>query len=156
MADAISASATPASRFSCRDISTLLCGHDTLPGEWMIHPYIGLMPTSFVDKSVVLELFPKPKDMQTAAVKDYEKFFEISKRLGEMEEFSKSEISDIVNNILQKRFDGKSLSNLSSADKGKLAIILNREYNLNSYQISTSIFIKEKVVRQLLDSKEVR
>jgi hypothetical protein len=45
---------------------------------------------------------------------------------------------------------------LTEQDKGKMALILIREYGLTSYQISKSIFLKELVVRQFLSSKELR
>ena len=96
------------------------------------------------------------KDLQTALVKDYEVYFQIASRLGELCEFSKAEISGIVNQTLQKRFGGRNLRELTEEDKGKMAIILNREFGLTSYQISTSIFLKETVVRQFLSSKELR
>ena len=117
---------------------------------------MGLRPDSFVDTSLVEKLFPSPKDLQTALVKDYEVYFQIASRLGELCEFSKNEIAGIVNQTLQKRFGGRNLKNLTEEDKGKMAIILNREFGLTSYQISTSIFLKELVVRQFLSSKELR
>ncbi len=73
-----------------------------------------------------------------------------------MGDFNKSEIESIVSQTLQKRFSGRSLNDLSDEDKGKLALILNREFGLNAYQISLSIFVKEKTVRQLLGAKELR
>ena len=58
--------------------------------------------------------------------------------------------------VLLKRFPGKDLNQLSDDDKGKMILILNRDFGLSSYQISTAIYIKEKVVRQLLSAKELR
>jgi hypothetical protein len=147
---------TPAGELSGRSLTKLFCSEESIPDHWKIHPYLGLLPDSFVDVSLVRELFPTPKDLQTALVKDYEVFFQIANRLGELAEFSKSEIEGIVTQTLQKRFGGRELRTLSEQEKGKLAIILNREFGLNSYQISTSVFIREKVVRQLLGSKELR
>ena len=89
-------------------------------------------------------------------VKDYEAYYQISRRLGDLCEFNKAEMTSIVSQILQKRFDSRGLSSLSEEEKGRLAIILNREFGFTSYQISTTIFIREKVIRQLLASKELR
>jgi hypothetical protein len=105
--------------------------------------------------TTVRAVFPTPKDYQTALVKDYETYFQIANRLGEVVEFNKAERESIVNQTLQKRFNGKDLNAMTEQDKGKLAIILNRNFGFNSYQISTSIFLKERVVRQLLNSKEL-
>lgn len=141
---------------SGRSLEKLLGGEEKVPDEWRFHPYLGLLPDSFVDISMVQKLFPEPKDLQTALVKDYEVYFQIAGRLGELCEFSQTERESIVSQTLQKRFGGRDLDNLSDVEKGKLAIILHQEFGLNSYQISTSIYMKEKTVRQLLGSKELR
>ena len=122
-------------------MNRLLSSEISLPPDWRIHPSIGLLPDSFIDLTTVRAVFPTPKDYQTALVKDYETYFQIANRLGEVVEFNKAERESIVNQTLQKRFNG--------------AIILNRNFGFNSYQISTSIFLKERVVRQLLNSKEL-
>ena len=141
---------------SKRELKALIGGEEDIPEHWRFHPYLGLLPSCFVDTSMVRKLFPDPKDLQIALVKDYEVFFQIANRLGELASFNKAEIESIVSNILQKRFAGKELRKLSDDEKGKLAIILHRELGLNSFQISTSIYMKEKTVRQLLASKELR
>ena len=141
---------------STRKLRNLIGGDETIPKEWRFHPYLGLHPACFVDTSLVVKLFPEVKDLQIALVKDYEAFFQIASRLGEICEFNKMEMESIVSQTLQKRFNGRSLKSLSEEEKGKLAIILNREFGFTSYQISTTIFIKERVVRQLLASKELR
>ena len=146
----------PAWKPGKRAFEKMLGGVEKIPENWYLHKYLGLLPDSFVDTSMVYELFPEPKDLQTALVKDYEVFFQIASRLGEVVSFSKAEIEGIVAQTLQKRFDGRALRMLSDEDRGKLAVILNREFGLTSYQISTSIYLKEKTVRQLLSSKELR
>ena len=146
----------PACSFSKREMEKMVGGEDTLPPHWLIHPYIGLLPSCFVDADAVRSLFPSPKDLQIAIVKDYEVFLQIAKRLGELKEYSKSERESIVSQILQKRFGGKPLGALTEADKGKMILILGREFGFTSYQISISIFVKEKIVRQVLAAKESR
>ena len=146
----------PAGQISGREMARLLLGRETLPQDYLVHTVIGLHPASFVDMSLVLRLFPEPKDLQTALVKDYELYFQIARRLGEIQKFNKTEILSIVSQTLQKHFSGRELRYLSEEDKGKMVIILSRDFGLNSYQISTSIFVKEKTVRQLLSSKELK
>lgn len=146
----------PVSQLSKRSLRLLLGGEEDLPQEWRVNAYIGLMPDSFVNMAAVHNLFQGPKELQAAIVKDYEAFFQIANSLGELAEFGKGETEIIVNHVLQKRFGGRELKLLSETEKGKLIIVLNREYGLNSYQISTSVFVKERIVRQLLQSKELR
>lgn len=148
--------ATPAGIPSTRTLRKLIGGDETIPMEWRFHPYIGLHPACFVDTSLVLKLFPDAKDLQIALVKDYEVFFQIASRLGELCEFNKTEQESIVMQTLQKRFNGRNLNTFSEEEKGKLALILHREFGFTSYQISTTIFVKERVVRQMLSFKELR
>ncbi len=146
----------PVSSLSQRGLFKLLLGEEALPGDWLMNPYIGLMPTSFVDTSMMKRLFPSPKDLQTALVKDYECFYQISQRLGETVAFSKTEVQGLVNKQLQQRFHAQDLDMLSESERGNLAIILYREYGMTPKQISTAIFLKEKIIRQLITSKELR
>jgi REP element-mobilizing transposase RayT len=148
--------ADPARKYTRRQLIQLLGGTDEIPSHWRLHPYLGLLPDAFVDTSVVLDLFPTAKDLQTALVKDYEVQYQIAGRLGELARFNKEETESIVSQTLQKRFEGRSLRSMTDTEKGKLAIILNREFGLNPYQISTSIYIKKEIVQQLLNAKELR
>lgn len=143
-------------KLSQRELTRRIGGVEEIPESWQFHPYLGLNPYSFVDTSLVHQLFPSPKDLQTALVKDFEVQFQIARRLGELTSFNKAEMEYILTQILDKRFDGRSLKMLSDDEKAKLAIILHRELGLNSFQISTTIYIKEIVIRQLLSSKALR
>lgn len=141
---------------STRTLRKLIGGDETIPKEWRFHPYLGLYPGCFVDTTLVLKLFPDAKDLQIALVKDYEVFFQIASRLGELCEFNKTEQESIVSQTLQKRFNGRNLNTFSEEEKGKLALILHYEFGFTSYQISTTIYVKERIVRQMLASKELR
>lgn len=148
--------AEPEYKLSKRKKYKLFGGRENVPSHWRFHPYLGLIPDAFVDTSLVMNLFPEAKDLQVALVKDYEAIYQAAGRLGEIVAFNKAEMDSIVSQTVMKRFPGQSLRSLSDADKAKLAIILHREFGLNSYQISKSIYIKEVIVRQLLNSKDLR
>lgn len=147
---------TFAGTISKRKKNKYFTSEQVIPDHWRLHPYLGLLPDSFVDTTLVERLFPSPKDLQTALVKDYEVYYQMASRLGELCEFSKAEIAQIVTHTLQKRFGGRNLNELTEEEKGKMAVILNREYGLTSIQISKAIFVKEIIVRQTLASKELR
>lgn len=146
---------TMAADLSGRSLRKLLMGTEPVPPHWRIHPYLGLLPHSFIDTSMAHRLFPTPKDLQTALVKDYENYFQTARRLGELAVFSKQEIDDIVSGLLQTRFGGRTLRALTPEEKGKLAILLHLNYGLTSSQIAAAIFVKETTIRQLLLSKEL-
>lgn len=52
---------TLAGKMSKRSLSKLFASEEDIPEHWRINPYLGLLPDSFVDTSVVRELFPSPK-----------------------------------------------------------------------------------------------
>ena len=147
---------TPVSDMSKREVKRLFTTCDSIPPHWEYSPERGLNPAGFLDMSLTDKLFPTPKDMETFLVKDYESYVRIANDLGESVEFSPSEIKDIVTGVLQARFSGRSLDSLSEDEKCKLAVELANRYNLSSFEISRSIFIKEHIVRQVLTSKDYR
>jgi len=145
-----------AGSMSKREISRRTGTVETIPDNWEFHHLLGLLPSCFVDTSMVARLFPSPKDFETALVKDYEAYSKTARELDETVEFSSTEVKDIVAQALQKHFDGRDLNALTQDDKCKLAVMLSRTYMLNSYQISTSIFLKEVIVRQVINAKDYR
>ncbi len=148
--------AVPACKVSQRDLLKRIGSIEDIPEDWLFLPHLGLNPYCFVDTQLVLKLFPEPKDLQTALVKDYETFFQIARRLGELSTFNRAEQESIVERLMEKRFGGRTLNQLSEEQKGQLAIILSREFGFTSYQIATTLFIKAMVIRQLLSAKELR
>jgi REP element-mobilizing transposase RayT len=147
---------TPVSDMSKREVKRLFTTCDIIPPHWEYSQERGLNPAGFVDLSLTDRLFPTPKDMESFIVKDYESYVRIANDLGETMEFSPSEIKDIVTSVLQSKFGGRSLNNLSEDEKCKLAVELANTYNLSSFEISRSIFLKEHIVRQVLYSKDYR
>lgn len=145
-----------AAEMSQREIRRRTGTKDSVPAEWIFHPVLGLSPSSFVDTGMVYKLFDGVKDFESALVKDYEAYVKTARELDESVEFSSLEINDIVGQVLQKHYGGRSLKSLSQDEKCKLAVILSRTYTLNSYQISTSIFLKEVIVKQVINAKDYR
>jgi len=145
-----------ASELSKREIARRTGSVDLVPDDWRFHLVLGLLPCSFVDTSMVSRLFPTAKEFETALVKDYEAYAKTARELDETVEYSPAEVKDIVVQALQKYFGGRELNELTQEDKCKLAVILSRTYMLESYQISKSIYLKETIVRQCINSKEYR
>lgn len=141
---------------SGREVSRLSSTRDSLPAHWVFHTELGLLPGSFVDTALVNKLFPTPKDLTTALVKDYESYVRIARILKDEIEYTQSELNGIVVQVLQSHFEGRSLDSLSQDSKCRLATILSWTYDLSSLQISQSILLNEKIVRQVLNSKDYR
>jgi len=145
-----------AGTYSRREWADLYSISDRIPDEWRIHPTMGLLPQYFIDTSMVDNLFRGVKEYMTMMVKEYEAFVLCAKSLNENPEFSQAEIKDIVNTELQRSMSGKQLNSLSQDEKCKLVILLSAKYDLSPLQISRAVYIKESLVRQILQSKDYK
>jgi len=149
-------SGVPYGAMSYREKRDILQSKQRIPSRWLFNKAIGLLPICFVDTSMSDKVFRDVKTYQTAMIKDYEAYVKIAREVGENTMFSKEEISDIIEQNLQEDYAGKNLSALTQDEKCRLAITLNREYQLTPRQISTSIFLKEHIILQVLNAKEYR
>lgn len=140
---------------SFRRIRSLFRSEIGVPSHWKLNRELGLLPSSFVNAKAVRKLFGNVKGYLSALIKDYEAHFSISRALDEIVEFSENEVKDIVNQTLHRLFEGKRLRDLSDVEKGKMAVFLHLHFGLKPYQISRAIFMKEKIISQLILSKEV-
>lgn len=137
-----------------REKAKLIGSKMALPEKWEFHPDLGLLPRCFVDTSLVNRLFPQAKDLEVALVKDYESYVRSARDLHEEVIFDDSDIRTIVMQALQKHFGGAPLSEMSQESKCRLVVILSQHYGLSPSQIARAIVLNEKIVRQVLASKE--
>lgn len=147
-------SGTPASAFSRRKLEEMTGSRIPIPSHWQFHPKYGLLPSSFVDNSLFLRLFKGPKEYESRLVKDYEAFVKVSRSLGEKPAFSSDEVKDIVSHLLQNYFSGQPLRRLSNEEKGRLATMLAKDYDLSADAISPALGLSEHLVQQLLRAKD--
>lgn len=136
-----------------RDLFGTLC---KVPDEWSVHPKLGLLPSCFVDRSMLNKLFETPKQFETRLVKDYESFVQIARSFDEKLEYSREELSDILHTLLGKRFPGRRLEELKIDEKGEIAVILQREYDLDSTIVARLMRLPERIVRQFNTAKEYK
>lgn len=152
LADMISG--TPASCFSKRKLEEMTGSRTSIPAHWQFHPEYGLLPSSFVDKSVFLRLFQGPKDYESRLVKDYEAFVKVGRSLDETPLFALNEINDIVARLLQNFFSGRQLRQLTNEEKGRMATMLFKDYDLSADMIAQALGLREHIVHQLLRAKD--
>ena len=152
MSDLISG--MPASAFSKRKLEEMTGSRISIPAHWQFHPRYGLLPSSFVDNRLFLRLFQGPKDYESRLVKDYEAFVKIGRTLDEVPDFAPNELKDIVELQLQNLFPGRRLRQLSNEEKGRLATILSKEYDLTAEVIASSLGLSGHIVQQLLRAKD--
>ena len=143
-----------ADTISKRELEEMTGSRITIPPHWEFHPILGLLPTSFIDNNLFLRLFNNPKDYETRLVKDYEAFVKVSKTLGETPLFSENEVNDIVNQLLLGIFSGRQLKQLSNDEKGRLAIILMKNYDMMAGTIATALNVSVHIVNQWFRAKD--
>ena len=126
-----------------------------IPPDRLIHPGLGMaLPQGFVDSDILYKVFPTAKEYETRLVKDYEAFVEIADQTREEIAFSLEEARDIVDMELMK--SGRSLPDLSSDDKCRMAVQLNRKYRLDAKTLSRVLFIPAHIISQAIRSKSPR
>ncbi len=145
----------------CRDISVAkkrrlfgtLC---KVPDEWKVNPMLGLLPSCFVDRSMLNKLFDSPKQFETRLVKDYESFVQIARSFNENVEYSREELSNIAQILINDRFPGKRMEQLITEEKGEIAVKLQREYDLDSTIVARLMRLPEHIIRQFNTAKEYK
>ena len=121
-----------------------------VPNDWMYHEKLGILPASFINVNLFLKLFPTPKEYEIRLVKDFEAYIHIAEVLEETPVFSKEEQYAILEHILQTKYYGKKLNDLSPADKSRLAVDLYSKYHWDTQAISRIIFLSEHIVQQII------
>lgn len=143
-----------ASEMTLSSIQRIADCPDRLPGDWEVHPKLGILPRNFVNIERVRTLFHSPKNYITRLVKDYETLLHISSDLNEAIQLSDVEIDDIFYTQLRKLFPGKTLNALEAKEKYRLATYLNGKYALDVSQLSPRLRMSEYAVTQALNAKE--
>lgn len=124
----------------------------SIPPERLIHPGLGMaLPQGFVDTVVLHKIFPTATEFETRLVKDYEAFVEIADKVGEEIVFTVEEAHSIVDMELVKA--GRMLADLSSEERCRMAVELNRRFRLDALTLSKVLFIPARFISQALKSK---
>ena len=143
-----------ADTFSKRELEELTGSRIAIPPHWEFHPDLGLLPSSFVDNSLFIRLFPNPKDYESRLVKDYEAFVKVGKALDETPDFSENEVRDIVDRLVLDLFPGRKVRQLSNDEKGRLTTVLMKNYNLTAPVIAGALDVSEHIVNQWFRAKD--
>ena len=143
-----------AGTLSARKKITLVGSETPIPDQWEFHPELGLLPRSFVDLGMIQRLFPHVKGFETRLIKDYEVYAQIAEDLGEAFSLSEEECRDIVTQLLNKHFGNRELHQLETSELYTLAAKMNTTYHVSPASIADTLHLNEKIVRQVLRSKE--
>ena len=143
-----------ADTFSKRELEELTGSRIAIPPHWEFYSDLGLLPSSFVDNSLFIRLFPNPKDYESRLVKDYEAFVKVGKALDETPVFSENEVRDIVDRLVLDLFQGRKVRQLSNDEKGRLTTVLMKNYNLTAPVIAGALDVSEHIVNQWFRAKD--
>ncbi|MBP5397992.1 MAG: hypothetical protein J6Y32_05135 [Bacteroidales bacterium] len=137
-----------------RDVRSIIGTYVKLPDNWEIHPSLGVLPRNYIHSDGIRELFDTPKSYMTKLVKDYESFVHLSQELGEEFVFSRPEAEDIMLAKLRSMYPGKWLRDLTTSEKGRLAVQLNRQYTIPAGMLAEILYVPEHTLTQFINSKE--
>ena len=143
-----------ADTFSKRELEELTGSRVAIPPHWEFNPILGLLPASFIDNKLFLKLFDNPKDYESRLVKDYEAFVKVGRTLDETPLFSEQEISGIVEHLILNIFPGRRLRQLSNDEKGRLAIILMKNYDMTADIVASALDVSVHIVNQWFRAKD--
>ena len=87
-------------------------------------------------------------------VKDYESFVRIAASVDEEITFSLGEAKDIVSTISWDLFPTVRFRDLTSEQKGQLAVIAYTNYGLSAKLLAQALYIPEYLITQLINSKD--
>ena len=143
-----------AEQFSKRELERLTGTRTPIPASWEFHPELGLLPVCFVDLSLFKRLFSSPKDYATRLIKEYEAFVKLSRSLDEKLVFSPEEVKDIMNHLIRNIFPGKQTRSLTNDEKGRLCVILFKDYDMSPELIAEAMHLPGYLVKQFLYAKD--
>lgn len=87
-------------------------------------------------------------------IKEYEAFVKLSRSLDEKLVFSPEEAKDIVNHLIRSIFPGKQTKSLTNDEKGRLCVILFKDYDLSPELIAEAMQLPGYLVKQFLHAKD--
>lgn len=125
-----------------------------VPDYWEFHPTLGLLPQCFIDTRLIYKWFPNVKLFETRLVKDYESFAKIAIDLNEELLLSAEECQDIVNLLIRKHLGNKDRRELSQDEKCSIAARMYHQFHIPAEMIAQTLPLQEKIVRQLIRSKD--
>ena len=139
---------------SVRQLRKAIGSKVVLPGDWEIHPELGVLPRSFVKVQKANSLFPGAKAFLLRLVKDFEAYVHIAKSLGEELELSDQEAAEIVYNQVERIFPGRRVRDLSAEERCRVAAMVHQTYSIAPGMLASVLGMPERVVVQVLSSKE--
>lgn len=125
-----------------------------LPETWEIHPDLGVLPRSFVRTDIVCARFSSAKEYLTRLVKDYESAVHIAQELGEDIVLSREEMNDILYKKATEMFPGRLVKNLTQEERGRLAVVLEKQYHFTGQTLADLLYMPERTISQFLTSKD--
>lgn len=143
-----------AGEMSRRELYRITKTRIDIPDHWEVHPDLGILPKNYITTDKARQLFPDVKQYMTQCVKDYESFVHVAGSLGESITFSSEEIDDLTRRLLREHYDQRSLYDLSTDERCRLAVTMNDTYQIDPETVAQKLRIPVHIVNQTLRSKD--
>ncbi|MBO6028329.1 MAG: hypothetical protein J6P75_03880 [Bacteroidales bacterium] len=142
---------------SARRLWDLLGTRIPIPPDRLIHLPTGMvLPESFVDTKVFYRVFPTARQYLNALVKDFEGYVMVADKLGETVSFTNEEVDAIIEQTLNKDYQGVTPEKLTADEQFRLAASLQKKFRLSVDQLAAGLHLPVRTLAQALRSKQYR
>lgn len=128
-----------------------------IPGEYRIDTDLGMiLPVSYVDTAFFERLFGTASFYMTRLVKALEEFLHIADEVGEPLTFSTAEVEALIEDQLQRIYEGRRFRFLQRWEKEKLVQTLANQYRIPPATLAERLDLPVYLVGQMIRSKRNR
>lgn len=141
---------TELGNMSGREIMRVLKTKVIPPKNYLLNRSMGfILPESYVNVRKAEQTLHDSWRFSSDLIRHIDAYIKIAEGIGEMVTFSDGELDEIISQILRKRFNTKSINDLSIDDRCRLAIILRKEYRIDMKRIARKLRIDLPVLKEL-------
>ena len=136
---------------SDREIMRILKTKVILPKDYLLSKQMGfILPESYVNVRKAEQTLHDSWRFSSDLVRHIDAYIKIAEGVGEMVTLSDGELDEIIYQSLKKNFNAHSLNDLSIDNKCRLAIILKKNYRIDTKRIARKLRIDLAVLKELL------
>ena len=128
-----------------------------IPGDFLVDTDLGMiLPESYVDTALFERLFGTASFYLTRFVKMLESFLHAADECGEEVTFSTAEVDSLIEEQLQRNYEGKRFRYLQRWEKEKLVQTLANRYRIPPATLADRLDLPVYLVGQMIRSKRNR
>lgn len=137
---------------SDREIMRILNTHVILPKHYLLNKTMGfILPESYVNVDKSEETLHDSWKFSSSIIRNIDAYIKIAEGIGEMVTLSDGELDEIIFQSLKKHFNTNSITDISIDNRCKLAVILKKEYRIDTKRLARKLRIDLKVLEKLFE-----